>query len=87
MVCKTSDVYLNGCVLTGERAIQGDCYPSELLLLKPELHTPSLACPPECCEAATVFALLVHAEWQYTQLHPGGNKDTRPRRGRAWTVV
>jgi hypothetical protein len=27
-------------------------------------HGPSLACPPECCEAAAVSALLVHAEWQ-----------------------
>ena len=32
MVPKTSYIYLNSCVLTGERAIQGDCNPSELLL-------------------------------------------------------
>ena len=32
MVCKTSYIYLNSCVLTGERAIQGGCNPSELLL-------------------------------------------------------
>ena len=28
MVCNTSNLYLNSCVLTGERAIQGGCNPS-----------------------------------------------------------
>jgi len=32
MVCRTSDIYLNSCMLTGERAIQGGCNPSSALL-------------------------------------------------------